>query len=148
MDYIILSLTLLAIGIIGLVTKHDLIKMLIAIEMMTAGNYGMAADWDNDAATEDTWGVGTYDEGADTYTLLYEPEAANALLGRPAARVTSTPVAITVTGEMEVGTRLDIVDEPVEVGDAIEDHTCGISVVDEDLLVGHGCLDDGDLQAQ
>jgi NADH:ubiquinone oxidoreductase subunit K len=36
MDYIILSLTLLAIGIIGLVTKHDLIKMLIAIEMMTA----------------------------------------------------------------------------------------------------------------
>lgn len=36
MDYVILSLTLLAIGIIGLVTKHDLIKMLIAIEMMTA----------------------------------------------------------------------------------------------------------------
>ena len=36
MDYIILSLTLLAIGIIGLVTKHDLIKMLISIEMMTA----------------------------------------------------------------------------------------------------------------
>ena len=36
MDYIILSLTILAIGIIGLVTKHDLIKMLISIEMMTA----------------------------------------------------------------------------------------------------------------
>ncbi|MDG6223454.1 MAG: NADH-quinone oxidoreductase subunit K [Candidatus Bathyarchaeota archaeon] len=36
MDYIILSVTLLAIGIIGLVTKHDLIKMLIAIEMITA----------------------------------------------------------------------------------------------------------------
>ena len=36
MDYIILSLTLLAIGIVGLVTKHDLIKMLIAIEMVTA----------------------------------------------------------------------------------------------------------------
>lgn len=36
MDYIILSVTLLAIGIIGLVTKHDLIKMLIAIEMLTA----------------------------------------------------------------------------------------------------------------
>ena len=36
MDYVILSLTLLAIGIVGLVTKHDLIKMLIAIEMMTA----------------------------------------------------------------------------------------------------------------
>ncbi|PVX23255.1 MAG: NADH-quinone oxidoreductase subunit NuoK [Candidatus Bathyarchaeum sp.] len=36
MDYIILSITILAIGIIGLVTKHDLIKMLIAIEMITA----------------------------------------------------------------------------------------------------------------
>jgi NADH:ubiquinone oxidoreductase subunit K len=36
LDYIILSITLLAIGIVGLVTKHDLIKMLIAIEMLTA----------------------------------------------------------------------------------------------------------------
>jgi NADH:ubiquinone oxidoreductase subunit K len=36
MDYIILSVTLLAIGIVGLVTKHDLIKMLIAVEMLTA----------------------------------------------------------------------------------------------------------------
>ena len=36
MDYIILSVTILAIGIVGLVTKHDLIKMLIAIEMITA----------------------------------------------------------------------------------------------------------------
>ena len=36
MDYIILSITILAIGIVGLVTKHDLIKMLIAIEMVTA----------------------------------------------------------------------------------------------------------------
>ncbi len=36
MDYIILSVTILAIGIIGLVTKHDLIKMLIAVEMITA----------------------------------------------------------------------------------------------------------------
>jgi NADH:ubiquinone oxidoreductase subunit K len=35
-DYIILSITILAIGIVGLVTKHDLIKMLIAIEMITA----------------------------------------------------------------------------------------------------------------
>jgi len=35
-DYIILSVTLLAIGIVGLVTKHDLIKILIAIEMITA----------------------------------------------------------------------------------------------------------------
>ena len=36
MDYIILSVTILAIGIVGLVTKHDLIKMLIAVEMITA----------------------------------------------------------------------------------------------------------------
>lgn len=36
MDYIILSITILAIGILGLVTKHDLIKMLISIEMITA----------------------------------------------------------------------------------------------------------------
>jgi len=35
-DYVILSGTILAIGIIGLVTKHDLIKMLIAVEMITA----------------------------------------------------------------------------------------------------------------
>jgi NADH-quinone oxidoreductase subunit K len=35
-DYIILAVTILAIGIVGLVTKHDLIKMLIAIEMLTA----------------------------------------------------------------------------------------------------------------
>lgn len=36
MDYIVLSVTILAIGIVGLVIKHDLIKMLIAIEMITA----------------------------------------------------------------------------------------------------------------
>jgi NADH:ubiquinone oxidoreductase subunit K len=36
LDYIILSITILAIGVIGLVTKHDLIKILIAIEMITA----------------------------------------------------------------------------------------------------------------
>lgn len=36
MDFVILSATILAIGIVGLVTKHDLIKMLIAIEMITA----------------------------------------------------------------------------------------------------------------
>jgi len=35
-DYIILSVTILGIGIVGLVTKHDLIKMLIAVEMITA----------------------------------------------------------------------------------------------------------------
>ncbi|MFA5364760.1 MAG: NADH-quinone oxidoreductase subunit NuoK [Candidatus Bathyarchaeia archaeon] len=36
MDYVILSMVILGIGIIGLVTKHDLIKMLIAVEMITA----------------------------------------------------------------------------------------------------------------
>lgn len=36
MDYLILSVTILAIGIIGLISKRDLIKMLIAIEMITA----------------------------------------------------------------------------------------------------------------
>ena len=36
MDYIILSVTILAIGVVGLVIKHDLIKMLIAVEMITA----------------------------------------------------------------------------------------------------------------
>jgi NADH:ubiquinone oxidoreductase subunit K len=35
-DYILLSVTILAIGIVGIVTKHDLIKTLIAIEMITA----------------------------------------------------------------------------------------------------------------
>jgi NADH:ubiquinone oxidoreductase subunit K len=35
-DYVILSVVILAIGIVGLVTKHDLIKMLIAVEMITA----------------------------------------------------------------------------------------------------------------
>jgi len=35
-DYIILSVTILGIGIVGLVTKNDLIKMLIAVEMITA----------------------------------------------------------------------------------------------------------------
>jgi NADH:ubiquinone oxidoreductase subunit K len=36
LDYIILSITILAIGVFGLITKHDLIKILIAIEMITA----------------------------------------------------------------------------------------------------------------
>jgi NADH-quinone oxidoreductase subunit K len=36
LDYVILAVTILAIGIVGLVTKHDLIKMLIAVEMITA----------------------------------------------------------------------------------------------------------------
>jgi NADH-quinone oxidoreductase subunit K len=35
-DYVILSVAILGIGVIGLVTKHDLIKMLIAVEMITA----------------------------------------------------------------------------------------------------------------
>ncbi|MDH5267435.1 MAG: NADH-quinone oxidoreductase subunit NuoK [Candidatus Bathyarchaeota archaeon] len=36
MEYIILSMTLLAIGIYGLSTKYNMIKMLISIEMITA----------------------------------------------------------------------------------------------------------------
>jgi NADH:ubiquinone oxidoreductase subunit K len=36
MDYVVLSVIILAIGLVGLVTRHDLIKMLIAIEMITA----------------------------------------------------------------------------------------------------------------
>ncbi len=36
MEYIILSMTLLAIGIYGLATKYNMIKMLISIEMITA----------------------------------------------------------------------------------------------------------------
>lgn len=36
MVYIILSMTLLAIGIYGLTTKYNMIKMLISIEMITA----------------------------------------------------------------------------------------------------------------
>ena len=55
--------------------KKDGLFVGASIETYTVGNYGMAADWDNDAGTEDTWGVGTYDDGAGTYTLLYEPEA-------------------------------------------------------------------------
>jgi NADH-quinone oxidoreductase subunit K len=35
-DYIILSVTILGLGVVGLVARHDLIKMLIAIEMITA----------------------------------------------------------------------------------------------------------------
>lgn len=34
MDYIILSMTLLAIGIYGLLTKHHLLKILISIELI------------------------------------------------------------------------------------------------------------------
>ena len=36
MEYVILSMTLLAIGIYGLATKYNMIKMLISIEMITA----------------------------------------------------------------------------------------------------------------
>ena len=35
MEYIILSLTLLAIGIYGLSTKYNLIKLLISVELIT-----------------------------------------------------------------------------------------------------------------
>ena len=36
MNYIVLSLTLLAVGAYGLVTKRNLLKMLISIEMIAA----------------------------------------------------------------------------------------------------------------
>ena len=36
MNYIVLSLTLLAVGIYGLVTKHNLLKTLISIEVIAA----------------------------------------------------------------------------------------------------------------
>jgi NADH:ubiquinone oxidoreductase subunit K len=36
LNYIVLSLTLLAVGVYGLVTKHNLLKMLISIEMIAA----------------------------------------------------------------------------------------------------------------
>ena len=36
MDYIILSMTLLAIGIYGLLTKRNLLRMLISIEIIAA----------------------------------------------------------------------------------------------------------------
>jgi NADH:ubiquinone oxidoreductase subunit K len=36
MDYIILSITLLTIGIYGLLTKRDLVKVLISIELIAA----------------------------------------------------------------------------------------------------------------
>jgi NADH:ubiquinone oxidoreductase subunit K len=52
MDYLILSVTLLAIGIYGLVTKHDLIKVLISIELITVAasmNFVVFASLMNDA---------------------------------------------------------------------------------------------------
>lgn len=52
MEYVILSMTILAIGIYGLVTKHDLIKMLISIEMIAAAasmNFVTFASLMNDA---------------------------------------------------------------------------------------------------
>ncbi len=52
--------------------KKDGIFVGAAIETYTVGNYGMAGDWDNDATTADTWGVGSVDS---TYTLDYVPEA-------------------------------------------------------------------------
>ncbi|KYH41949.1 MAG: NAD(P)H-quinone oxidoreductase subunit 4L [Candidatus Bathyarchaeota archaeon B26-2] len=36
MDYVILSMTLLAVGIYGLVTKRNLLKVLISIEIIAA----------------------------------------------------------------------------------------------------------------
>lgn len=52
MDYMILSVTLLAIGIYGLVTKHDLIKVLISIELITVAasmNFVVFASMMNDS---------------------------------------------------------------------------------------------------
>jgi NADH:ubiquinone oxidoreductase subunit K len=52
MEYIILSMTLLAIGIYGLATKYDLIKLLISIEMITIAasmNFVIFASSLNDA---------------------------------------------------------------------------------------------------
>lgn len=52
MDYMILSVTLLAIGIYGLVTKHDLIKVLISIELITVAasmNFVVFASLMNDS---------------------------------------------------------------------------------------------------
>jgi len=37
MDYLILSIILLAIGFYGLLTKHDLLKILISIELIATG---------------------------------------------------------------------------------------------------------------
>jgi len=37
-DYIILSVTILGLGVIGMVARNDLIKMLIDIEMITAAS--------------------------------------------------------------------------------------------------------------
>lgn len=55
--------------------KKDALFLGVALEMLTKGNYGMDADWDNDTDTADTWGVGSYDSETGTYTLAYEPEA-------------------------------------------------------------------------
>jgi NADH-quinone oxidoreductase subunit K len=52
MEYIILSMTLLAIGIYGLATKYDLIKLLISIELITIAasmNFVIFASSLNDA---------------------------------------------------------------------------------------------------
>jgi len=52
MEYIILSMTLLAIGIYGLTTKYDLIKLLISVELITIAasmNFVIFASSLNDA---------------------------------------------------------------------------------------------------
>lgn len=52
MEYIILSMSLLAIGIYGLTTKYDLIKLLISIELITIAasmNFVIFASSMNDA---------------------------------------------------------------------------------------------------
>jgi len=37
MDFVILSLTMIAIGIYGLLTKRDLLKIFISVELITTG---------------------------------------------------------------------------------------------------------------
>lgn len=52
MEYIILSMTVLAIGIYGLATKRDLIRIIISIEMIAAAasmNFVIFASFINDA---------------------------------------------------------------------------------------------------
>lgn len=56
--------------------KKDEFFIGAALEMMTIGNYGMAGDWDEDAATADTWADGAYFDDEDVLIgTPYVPEA-------------------------------------------------------------------------
>jgi len=55
MDYLVLSITLLAIGIYGLLTKHNLLKVLISVELIAAAasmNFVLLAPLPNEALGE------------------------------------------------------------------------------------------------